>query len=40
MSTTPNNANTSRITLNVMTQFEGVAGIPMGDTADLEFNTE
>ncbi|MFY9883748.1 MAG: glycoside hydrolase family 125 protein, partial [Candidatus Cybelea sp.] len=24
----------------VMTQFEGVAEIPMGDTADLEFNTE
>jgi uncharacterized protein len=24
----------------VMTQFEGVAEIPMGDTSDLEFNTE
>jgi uncharacterized protein len=24
----------------VMTQFEGVAPIPMGDTSDLEFNTE
>lgn len=24
----------------VMTQFEGIAGIPMGDTGDLEFNTE
>ncbi len=24
----------------VMTQFEGVAPIPMGDTGDLEFTTE
>jgi len=24
----------------VMTQFEGIAQIPMGDTSDLEFNTE
>ena len=24
----------------VMTQFEGAAQIPMGDTSDLEFNTE
>ena len=24
----------------VMTQFEGIAAIPMGDTGDLEFNTE